>query len=486
MRDAHGVMQMSAHQQDKPEPVSPDLYTREYFTTDCEGYDLFLGKSEELPERIQEALAAAGDLCGKWILDTGCGRGELTCEAARRGAHAVGIDYSRAAIELSRERLASQEESVRERVEFLLANAAGLDFPDGSFDAVFLVDVYEHLHPYEIERTLAEVKRVLRPGGLLVVHTGPNTWFYRYGYPLVREAARRLLRREFPEDLRGQYDDVMHVNEQNPLSLHRGLAAAGFAPAVRPRSFFVGINPDRWEKAVMKVLFARPLGYLFCTSLLATGRPREGGREAQLRVGRMLDLLNPSRKSSVLLVGEREGMLARRLSALAETEVTWLEPLSAGGGRASALLLEGGGFTRLAGDPMTLPFPDGRFDAVCAQFTLEELEDPLGALDEWARVLKNGGTLALAVHNGLFTGMEVRPDARPRNTFTPAELDSMAGEAGLETFSLSTLIPDLRLPALYRGDLGFALRLERLPWFGRRGRLLFIAASKKRTERGGA
>lgn len=477
---------MSAHQQDKPRPVSPDLYTREYFTTDCEGYGLFMEGTEELPERIDEALIAAGDLGGKWVLDIGCGRGELVCEAAKRGAYAVGIDYSQAAIELSRERLAALEEPVRDRVEFLLADAAGLAFPDGSFDTVFLVDVYEHLHPHEIEHTLGEVKRVLRPSGLVVVHTGPNTWFYRYGYPLVREAARRLLRRDFPEDLRGQYDDIMHVNEQNPLSLHRGLAAAGFAPTVRPRSFFVGIHPNRWERAVMKVLFARPPGYLFCTSLLATGRSREGGREAQLRVNRMLRLLDPSRSSSVLLLGEREGMLARRLSALAETEVTWLEPLSGTGDRASTLFLEGEGFSRLAGDPLSLPFPDGRFDAVSAQFTLDGLEDPAGALHEWARVLKDGGTLALAVRNGLFGGMEGRPVARPRNTFTPTELDSLVHEAGFETSSVSTLIPDLRLPALYRGDLGFAVRLERLPYFRHRGKLLFLKALKNPAGRGGA
>jgi len=142
-----------------------------------------------------------------------------------------GIDYSQAAVELSRERLAALGETVRERAGFFLADAKGLAFADASFDVVFLVDVYEHLHPYEIASTLDDVKRVLRPGGQFIVHTGPNTWFYRFGYPLVREAARRLLRREFPEDLRGQYDDVMHVNEQNPLSS----TAASPPPASRPR-----------------------------------------------------------------------------------------------------------------------------------------------------------------------------------------------------------------------------------------------------------
>ncbi len=464
---------MTPDSREKPAPVSPDLYTREYFTTDCEGYGLFLEEAEELPERISEALTAAGDLRGRYILDIGCGRGELVCEAARRGARAVGIDYAHAAVELSRERLARMQEYMRERPEFQLANAKGLAFSDGSFDVVFLVDVYEHLHPYEIEHTLGEVKRVLRPGGRLIVHTGPNTWFYRYGYPLVREAARRLLRREFPEDLRGQYDDVMHVNEQNPLSLYRGLTSAGFRAAVRPRSFFVDINPDRWERAVMKVLFARPLGYLFCTSLMAVAVPREGGSEASLRVGRMLRMLDLPRGSRVLLVGESEGMLARRLSAVAGIEVVWMEP-----GPAGRLPLAAEGYERIAGDPSSPSFPGGSFDAVAAQFTLHEVEDPAAALRAWRRLLRDGGTLALAARNALFAGAEPRPLPRPRRDFTPDGLADLVHACGFRVREASTLIPDLKLPALYRGDLGFTLRLERMPWFCRRGRLLCLGAEK--------
>jgi len=465
---------MPADDNDKPTPVSPELYTREYFTTDCEGYGLFLEGTEELPERIEEALSATGDLKGRWVLDIGCGRGELVCEAARHGASAVGIDYAQAAIELSRERLAHMDGSIQERVEFRIANAKGLAFPDGSFDVVFLVDVYEHLHPYEIEHTLAEVKRVLRPGGRLIVHTGPNTWFYRYGYPLVREAARRLLRREFPEDLRGQYDDIMHVNEQNPLSLYRGLTAAGFDAAVRPRSFFVGIQPDRWEKAVMKLLFARPLGYLFCTSLMAVAVPREGGSEAVLRVGRMLRMLDLPRESSVLLVGEGEGMLAQRLSSLAGVDVTWLEP-----GPSAGAPLAAEGYARVAGDPSSPPFPEGSFDAVAAQFTVDEVEDPAVALRSWYRMLRNGGVLVLAARNALFSGAEQRPTPRPRRTFTPAALEDLVTSCGFHACETSTLIPDLKLPALYRGDLDFAINLERIPYYSRRGKLLFLRAEKR-------
>jgi hypothetical protein len=51
-------------------------------------------------------------------------------------------------------------------------------------------------------------------------------------------------------------------------------------------------------------------------------------------------------------------------------------------------------------------------------------------------------------------------------------------DAGLSVFHTSTLFPDLKLPAIYRGDFFFASRLEYLPFFRRRGRLLFVGAEK--------
>lgn len=471
-------MPRKAKGEGEPPPVSPHLYTREYFTTDCDGYDLFLKGESRLPERIETALELAGDLEGKWILDIGCGRGELACEAARRGAHAVGIDYAEAAIELSRERMDSLDAETRRRVEFKLADAKGLDFPDGSFDLVFLVDVYEHLHPHEIEHVLGEVKRVLRPGGALIIHTGPNTWFYRFGYPLVRTAARLLLRRELPEDLRGQYDDIMHVNEQSPLSLHRGLQRAGYRPSVLPRSFLPGINPNPLERAVMRLLFARPAGYLFCTSLMATARPREGGREARLRTERLARLLSPPRGGKVLLVGEEEGLLASRLAGLADTEVTWAE--TGGGGEGLGTLPPPSpGVERTAAEAHRLPFADSAFHGLAAQFTLERTADPDAALREWNRVLVPGGRMALVVRNGLFRGGEPRPLPRAVRVFTPEELARAARRAGFDVEHLSTLLPRVGLPALFRGDLDWSLHLEKLPWVGSRGRLLFLGGRKR-------
>ncbi len=457
-----GTEQGKGSEAGHPEPVPSELFTREYFTTDCEGYDLWDKEGLGVPARISETLDEAGDLEGKWLLDIGCGRGELVCEAASRGAVAVGLDYAAAAIEMAEERRAALPPGARERVKLVRSDAKELPFPDASFDVVSLVDVYEHLHDYELEFTLAEVRRLLRPGGYLLVHTGPNTWFYKYGYPPVRWLGRKILKRDFPDDMRGEYDHVMHVNEQNPRSLRLGLEKAGFTARVEPRSFFLDIDPNAWERLAMRVLFAPPQGKIFCTSLLAIARPAEGGREPVLRTGRMARLLAPPRGSRVLLAGEAEGMLAAIFASLPDTEVARWEPA------------EGPG----TGVPVRIPWPDASFDRVGSQFTLEYVEDCSSLMREWSRVLREGGRLALCVRNPLFHTDDRWPRSRPLHFHYARDLKRMAAEAGLEVKSVSTLVPDLRLPLFYRGDLTFSLRFERLPWFRSHGRLLFLLAVK--------
>ncbi|NPV58422.1 MAG: methyltransferase domain-containing protein [Actinobacteria bacterium] len=145
---------------------------------------------------------------------------------------------------------------------------------------------------------------------------------------------------------------------------------------------------------------------------------------------------------------------------------------------------EGNAYVRLAGDPYRLPFRDGSFDAVASQFLLDRVGDPGAALGEMARVLKPGGVLALAAHNALFRGAEQRPTPRPRRAFSPRELARLTEESGLVEARATTLLPDLKLPALYRGDLGPFTRLEKLPYFSVRGRLIFLRAFKPGGGRG--
>jgi 2-polyprenyl-6-hydroxyphenyl methylase/3-demethylubiquinone-9 3-methyltransferase len=116
--------------------------------------------------RIHWMCAQVG---GPDVLDVGCSQGIASILLAREGHRVIGIDREHEAIRAARERLDQEEAPVRERVEFRVAEGRAVGFADGSFDAVLLGEVLEHqLDPGKL---LAEARRVLRPGGRIVVTT---------------------------------------------------------------------------------------------------------------------------------------------------------------------------------------------------------------------------------------------------------------------------------------------------------------------------
>lgn len=199
-------------------------------------------------------------------------------------------------------------------------------------------------------------------------------------------------------------------------------------------------------------------------------------REPWLRTDVMIELLGEACAGKVLLVGDAEGLLARRLSREAGADVTWLEPF---GGDGSALEAPGGEVRRLCGDPFRLPFGDGEFDAVASQFTICCVPDPHAALLECARVTVPSGPVALACRNEQARGPDPGTARGGGGAFTPGRLGDLMEECGLVLRGVRTLLPDLKLPRLYRGDLSFSLRLARLPWLRERGTLVLASAEKR-------
>ena len=106
-------------------------------------------------------LALAGDVAGRRILDAGCGSGPLFAALRDRGAIVTGFDSSTGMLELARRRLGAD-------ADLQVADLGGpLPFPDGTFDDVIASLVLHYLEDWG--PALAEVRRVLKPGGRLIV-----------------------------------------------------------------------------------------------------------------------------------------------------------------------------------------------------------------------------------------------------------------------------------------------------------------------------
>lgn len=121
---------------------------------------------------VRRALKNASVPENARFLDAGCGTGGLSLRlrAMQPGWEMEAIDFSALAVELGRQRVKGvhiQEASVTE-----------LPFPDGYFDAVSCVDVITQVD--DDRRAVAELFRVLKPGGCCVVNVAAYMWLWSY------------------------------------------------------------------------------------------------------------------------------------------------------------------------------------------------------------------------------------------------------------------------------------------------------------------
>jgi ubiquinone/menaquinone biosynthesis C-methylase UbiE len=122
-------------------------------------------------------LALAGNVAGRRILDAGCGSGPLSAALRDRGAMMTGFDKSAGMLELARRRLGDDADL---RIADL---GSPLPFPDSAFDDVVASLVLHYLEDWTAP--LAELRRVLKPGGRLIASVNHPI----AGHPLVRPGA---------------------------------------------------------------------------------------------------------------------------------------------------------------------------------------------------------------------------------------------------------------------------------------------------------
>lgn len=108
-------------------------------------------------------LEIAGDISGKKVLDAGCGDGRFSAELTKQGADVTGVDLSEKALNFAKIFLSNGN--------FLQAGIESLPFPDKIFDFIFFIETLEHIPPENIPAVIAELKRVLKDDGTVLIST---------------------------------------------------------------------------------------------------------------------------------------------------------------------------------------------------------------------------------------------------------------------------------------------------------------------------
>lgn len=154
------------------------------------------------------------DWRGKAVLDLGCAGGFMAEAIARRGAEVTGIDPSQGAIAAARAHAAAEGLAIR----YDTGVGEALPYPDASFDTVVCVDVLEHVA--DLPKVLAEVARVLKPGGLFLFDTINRNPLARLATITIAEDVLRLLPK-------GTHDPALFIR---PAELRRAMTGAGLVP----------------------------------------------------------------------------------------------------------------------------------------------------------------------------------------------------------------------------------------------------------------
>jgi ubiquinone/menaquinone biosynthesis C-methylase UbiE len=172
--------------------LSPDLERRirQSFDESAADEEHFPSTIDPRIYHVQLILEHFGDLAGKRVLDVGCGKGRFARVMAERypEARVIATDISTAMLAF-----------VPGPVAPVAATMTALPFADSAFDAVYATESLEHA--VDIEGAVAQMCRVLKPGGRLVIidknaeHWGKlktpewERWFHR-------EELEKLLRRD--------------------------------------------------------------------------------------------------------------------------------------------------------------------------------------------------------------------------------------------------------------------------------------------------
>ena len=142
------------------------------------------------------------DFNGKMVLEIGCGAGIDSAEFAANGASVVSMDLTRSSTELTRDLF----KGIGLSPMAIQSNATSLPFKDSTFDCVYSFGVLHHFPG--IEAALAEIHRILKPGGqVMVMLYHRDSLLYAYSIVYWRGIKEGLLKTMTQDDLLSCYSE---------------------------------------------------------------------------------------------------------------------------------------------------------------------------------------------------------------------------------------------------------------------------------------
>jgi len=165
-----------------------------------------------VPARLRFFERTTPGWTGLKVLDLGCAGGFMAEALARKGAHVSGIDPAEDAVAAARAHASAENLSIDYRVGV----GEALPYEDAAFDAVVCVDVLEHVS--DLGQVLAEIRRVLKPGGAFHFDTINANPLAAFAVKTMAENVLGLLPK-------GAHDPELFIR---PRDLRAALDALGF------------------------------------------------------------------------------------------------------------------------------------------------------------------------------------------------------------------------------------------------------------------